>query len=296
MALINKKKHFTKKKHFFNIVKGVVILCFIQSCITLNAQKFYQEVDFEVEHGKIYVQVFVENQPYRFLFDTGASGYGRIDSALAAKLNLKVIGTSENFDGTNTASINNIKVPSVRFAGIHFNDVTLLSRNYNRGKSKTIHGVIGNKFWEDYLLEIDYVQKKMFFSSNSLSLKNENTISYKQPFIVPLQIGEMELKARIDTGSPFTLLFPDKYAKKWNVSELVEGGSARSANTKFKFYYATLFDELNLANNTENNLEVVFSNVITHVNIGIDFLKSYSLSIDQKKKLIMLRKLSGKGH
>ncbi len=281
---------YLKKRNW--IISALCLMLFIISQNCLAAKPFQREVSFEVENGKMYVQVLISMKPYRFLFDTGASGYGRIDSALVSELKLPITGTSLNSDGTNTSTINNVRVYNISFAGIEFKRITLYSRNYNRGNAKIVHGVIGRAYWKDYLLEIDYRNKKMVFSDRSLKRIERNTLSYDRPFVIPFKVGENEVRGHIDTGSPFTILFPMEYAKKGNVSELERAGSARSANTNFIFWKASFYDDIQVANNVEKNLEAVFSDVITHVNIGMGFLQNYHISIDQQKKLLRLKKFN----
>ena len=140
-------------------------------------------------------------------------------------------------------------------------------------------------------MEIDYKQKKIIFSDIPLSNTDKNTISYKRNFLIPFKVGELSIEGHIDTGSPFTILFPMKYTKAFEVSELREAGTARSAYTTFTYSLGTITDNILMANNEVNNLTGVFSDIIGHVNIGMRFLQYFNLKIDQKNRLIKLERV-----
>jgi len=185
-----------------------------------------------------------------------------------------------------------VEVQHIDFAGIHHKNITLLSRNYNRGKGATVHGVIGNRFWEAYTLEIDHAAKRLRFTSKQLSPNDPYVLPYQQAYVIPLRLGRQAVEARLDTGSPFTILMPLAHRETLAVSELVEAGRARSANTTFTFWTATCTDAIQLGHNTEQELDVVFSDLVGHVNIGMGLLQYYQLAINQQQQLIRLQRLA----
>ncbi len=269
-----------------------ILLLFPISSIT-HAQSFYQEVPFEELDSKMYVEVNVNGKPYRFLVDTGVTGYGRIDSAFVADEKIPITGSDTNFDGTNRGTIDQVMIEQISFAGISFENVALYSRNLNRranpGKDRN-YGIIGQRFWQDYVMEVDFERKKIIFSDTPLSKEDTNTVSYKRSFIIPFKVGEIDFEGHLDTGSPFTILFPTKYTKEFNVTGLREVGRARSAYTTFTYSIGTITDKISIANNTLPRLTGVFSDIVGHVNIGMAFLRHYNFKIDQKNGLIKLQK------
>lgn len=274
----------------------LLILLLFQLSSIVYAQSFYKEVPFEVgADSKIYIEVSINDKPYRFLLDTGASGYGRIDSALVTELNIPITGKDSIWDGTNTSAIDKVTIEKINFAGITLENVTLLSRNFNRRPrkgEKRNYGLIANRFWKDYVMEVDYKRKKIILSDIPLSKEDKNTISYTNTatFIIPFKVGELEVEGYIDTGSPFTILFPTAYTEKFNVSELKEAGTARSANTAFIYSLGIILDNVSIAGNDVSNFTGVFSDIVGHVNIGMRFLKAFNFKIDQKNQLIKLQK------
>lgn len=274
------------------IQNWLLILFLLQYTSTVSAQSFYQEVSFEVEASKMFVEVLINDKPYRFLVDTGASGYGRIDSQLVADLGIPITGTDTNYDGTNTAIIDRVSVDKISFAGITYENVSLLSRDFSRlpnSKRKRNYGLIGQRFWQDYVMEVDYENRKIIFSDIPLSKEDKNTISYSRNFIIPFKVGELDVRGHVDTGSPFTILFPTEYTKEFTVSELREVGTAQSANTIFTCSVGAISDNISIAGHDVSNLTSVFAD-IGHVNIGMAFLRRYNLKIDQKNHLIQLLK------
>lgn len=270
----------------------VFVTCFIITAQTsaTNLPEIY-EVPFTTEYGRIFIEVTLNGQTYDFMFDTGASGYGRVDSSIASKLNLPVIGQSNNSDGVNSSKIDNVKVESLSVAGITFNNIALFSRNYNKnqGDYRFIYGIIGRGFWEDYVLTIDYKRKQLVFSETTLKLSDSNTVNYGDNFEIPIEIGGIKTHANIDTGSTLSMHLPISYAEEANVSPLVKSGKGRRANTIFTFWKAKIKDDIVLVGNLEVNLEVIFSVQTNHINIGSALLQNYAISIDQKNHLIRLK-------
>ncbi len=260
---------------------------------TIYAQSYYKEIPFEVEDSKIYIEAFINDKPYRFLLDTGVTGYGRIDTGLVADLEIPITGTDSIWDGTNTSVVDKVTVDKMSFADITFENVNLLCRSFNRRPrkdKKRYYGIIGQRFWQEYVMEVDYKQKKLIFSDVPLSKDDENTISYTRNFVISFKVADVDVEGHVDTGSPFTLLFPTEYTKKFDVSELREAGTAQSANTIFTYSLGTILDTVSMAGNEVSDFTTVYSDIIGHVNIGMAFLKHFNLTIDQKNKLIKLKK------
>lgn len=274
------------------LLSFIIGLIFLPQIVFSSNCKSRFEIPFETENGRAYVQVLVNGKPYRFLFDTGAWGFGRIDSSLVKQLKLPVTGTSENFDGVNTSDINNVKVKNLHLAGLKAENVIMLSRSYNRPgqKSRFVYGIIGREFWKNYLLTIDNKRKRLIFSDTSLSETDKNTVSYKEPFIIPFQIGNTQLHGNVDTGSSLVMHLPFGYTKRFKVFDLLKDGEGRRANTTFTLWKGTFVDEIIIAGNIEKNLEVRFSELAEDINIGMGLLQNYNISIDQKNRLIKLQR------
>ncbi len=273
----------------------IVVLCSAQNNSVVHKESFYSEVPFEVENSRIYIKVFVNDKPFRFLFDTGASGYGRLDSAVVKELQIPITGTSSNSDGVNVRRIDNVEVKNIRFGKIKLEEITLLSRDYNRSRKKgekLTNGIIGRRFWENYTLTINNERKRLIFTDKPLSLNDKNTVQYERPFEIPVEVGEVKTVGSIDMGSNLVMHFPMKYTKSGKVSELVKAGEGFRANTVFYLWEGEFTDPIKILGNTENNLKVLFSEKARRVNIGMGLLKNYNLSFDQKNRLVKLRKFT----
>jgi hypothetical protein len=119
-------------------------------------------VPFELYKGHIFVSAYVNGKgPYRFGFDTGASGDGRADLRLTQVLSLPTVGQSETSDGIKTATAQLVSVKSLRLGPVEKHDIQILSRDYNgrSGNEHTIMGIIARDFVAGWLVTIDYPRR-----------------------------------------------------------------------------------------------------------------------------------------
>ena len=109
----------------------------------------------------IIVHAQIENKPdtLNFIFDTGNSGIS-LDSITASKLNLKVESSNSFIKGisgirkayfikNHSLLLPGLKVDNLNF---HVSDYELISSTYGI----TIHGIIGNSFFRQFIAQIDY--------------------------------------------------------------------------------------------------------------------------------------------
>lgn len=280
------------QKLFFLLLMGLTSSVFAQKLVDPLV------IPFEWNNNKIHFNVMVNGKgPFLFMFDTGASGEGRIDSALAAQLNLPVVDQTGNSDGVNISSVNVVSVSSIRYGSFDKGGVRevgkfkMISRNYNRNLragAKPMMGIIGRDFFEGYLITIDCKKQELVISKGNLEKSDPNTLAYDEPFRIPIQIGKVKTFGNMDTGSNVSMHLPLKLADSIATSELKKAGQGRRANTVFDFMGGTVQDNIILAGNQINNLEVLFSELAPEVNIGMQLLKNYVITIDQKNQLIQM--------
>jgi len=276
------------------ILQKSFILLFAIISFHVGAQKLVEPlvIPFEWNNDKIHFEVMVNGKgPFPFMFDTGASGEGRIDSALVAQLSIPIVGQTGNSDGVNVNNVDVANVASIEIGHYKREQLELLSRNYNRNPRagvKPIMGIIGESFFEAYLITIDCKKQELTISKGNLEKSDPNTLAYDEPFRIPIQIGEVKTFGNMDTGSNVSLHLPLKLADSIATSELKKAGQGRRANTVFDFMGGTIQDNIILANNQIKNLEVVFSELAPEVNIGMQLLKNYVITIDRKNQLIQI--------
>jgi hypothetical protein len=254
------------------------------------------KIPFELTQGRIYVEAFVnERGPFRFLVDTGASGIGRADTSLVKDLALTATGTTENFDGVNSSSVETVALASLRVGRLTRRNVEVTSRDYNARRApetKILQGIIGDEFFNGYLLKLDYKKKEIVLSKGSLKSTDSQVLRYDpdEPFVVPFYIGQQEAAGFIDTGSTLEMHLPLEWAKRLNIHNLKDAGEGRRANTVFKLFSAELPLAVNIGGNKITGTEARFSELAQRINIGgLFFAKNQCVvTFDQKNYLIKI--------
>jgi hypothetical protein len=230
------------------------------------------------------------------MVDTGASGIGRADTSLVEDLGLTVTGTTVNFDGVTSARVETVAIASLRVGRLTRRNVEVPSRDYNAGRSpesKVLQGIIGDEFFSDYLLQLDYTKKEIVLSEGSLKATDAQVLRYNpgEPFVVPFRIGREDAVGLIDTGSALEMHLPLEWAKRLNIKNLKDAGEGRRANTVFKLFSAELPVAVNIGGNKITGTEARFSELARRINIGGMFLARNQcvVTIDQKNYLIQMR-------
>lgn len=251
-------------------------------------------VPFELDHGHIFVSVFVNGKgPYRFGFDTGASGIGRVDASLTAELQLAAVGTARTSDGIRTATANEVSVEDLRLGSIDRQDVALLSRDYNAGRKpglKPIQGIIGRDFFADALVSIDYPARTITFSAGSLA-NTPGAIAYDRSPGVPVCFSKACYPAKIDTGSSRSIVIPKELAGKVAAAPPVAIGQGARTNGVSQLYEMQLLEPVRIGDITVAAPKVLFAVPSDDtINIGSDFLKDYVLTLDQQHHLLRIHR------
>jgi hypothetical protein len=245
---------------------------------------------FEVEDGRIYVQARVNGAgPYRFMFDTGASGMGRADVRLVDELSIPITGTTTNSDGVNTTAINVVRLDSLSLGDMTRSGVEVLSRDYGRdGESAAFSGIIGREFFGDGLLIIDYPARTLVFTRAALNAGDAGVLAYREGFQIPVTIGAETVEGSLDTGSNLTMHVPRSVYDRIAADPLAPAGEGRRANTVFQLFSTRLHGPVRIGALTVSDVPAMVSDRAPRVNIGAGFLKDYVLAFDQRSGLVAL--------
>ena len=251
------------------------------------------EIPFELQNGRIYVSAFVNGKgPYRFGFDTGASGVGRADTRLATGLSLSKTGDAANSDGVKTVTTDVVSVESLRVGRLEKRNVELLSRDYNKSLKpggEPMMGIIGRDFFADGLIEIDYPAKRISFSRGRLRPGDRGVVRYGASLTVPVCSKAECYPGMIDTGSNRGIVIPKNLAAKLASGTPTLIGKASRTNSVATLYETTLKEPVRVAGVTALNQKVIYTEPsIDKINIGSDFLKDYVLTIDQVHGLLRI--------
>ncbi len=248
----------------------------------------------KIVKNDLFIKVYINNEgPYNFILDLGASGLGRVDIELAKKLKLQVVDSISNFDGNNYRTENVMGVSKLKLGDIEINDIGLMVRDYNKNYKKgniRTDGIIGRDFFMDYLLTIDCPNNMITISNKSLDESCKAVLPYKDPFKVEGKIGQKKITFNIDTGSNMALHLPKSIIGDLKYEDTKNRFIGRRANTEYVIQEAILKSKIKLGEIDVSNQLIGYSIKNTFVNIGMDFLKNYKLSFDQKNKLIKIHK------
>jgi hypothetical protein len=249
-------------------------------------------VPFELDHGHIFIEVTVNGRgPYRFGFDTGASGIGRADASITSELRLPSVGTAETSDGIRTASADEVAVRDLRVGMLDRHDVTLLSRDYNGGRKagmKPIQGIIARDFFADVLVTINYPARMITFSEGSLA-DSPGAIPYGASLSIPVCFSKNCYPAKIDTGSSRSIVIPKDLAAKIAATTPTAIGQGARTNGVSQLFEMQLLEPVRVGKVTATGQKVLFTVPSDDsINVGSDFLKDYVLTIDQRHHLLRI--------
>ncbi len=253
-----------------------------------------------MDHSSRHVRLDVKvngSGPYRFLLDTGASGHGRVDRALAEELGLAKVGEAKASDGTGreAGTMDLVAVESLAIGGATFTDLTMGSSDYSRMQApgqEPYRGILGFDLFEELLLTIDYPGSAIEMRHGALLREAAHVASFDPEARIPtveVDFGEYSVDAHLDTGSMGSILLPGSQQERVEL----EGeprllGSARTRGGEFEIKGAKLKGDVSIAGHMLEAPQVSFSDVFHHANLGYDVLRDFALSFDQKNGLLRL--------
>jgi predicted aspartyl protease len=250
-------------------------------------------VPFELEHGHIFVSAFVNGRgPFRFGFDTGASGIGRVDSSLASALSLPKVDRARNSDGVTVKTADVVAVESLRLGGVEKRNVRLISRDYNGGRPtwlQPIMGIIARDFFADQVVTIDYPAKEITFSRGHLKAGEAGVFAYGASFTVPVCFATGCYPGKIDTGSSRSIVVPKDLVPQLAAGEPTLIGQGLRTNGAATLYEITLNEPVRVGGVTATKQNILYADPSdTVIVIGTEFLKDYVVAIDQANHLLKI--------
>lgn len=240
------------------------------------------------------IEVMVNGKgPFLFLIDTGAQGMARADTSLVQKLNISVAGQTATSDG----SAKQVKISKVRFetlsiGSLQFRNVEALSRSYNAASYLPhLDGILGFDLFSDYLLTLDYPNKRVRIEREELPkpdgaqiLKFE--IRDGNPYI-DVNIGNMMVKAMVDSGNIRGIDLPASLVSKLPLAsypKLIGKGASVSGEVELR--EARLQDTFSLGRNLFPEPTITFTDVYDEINIGSTILREFAITFDQKNHCV----------
>jgi len=239
------------------------------------------------------VQVMVNGKgPFRFGIDTGGQGSARIDSALAAKLGLEIIGQARAGDpsGRNTRITNLVRVESLEIGGARFEGLTAGVRGYNeRQLGQPIDGILGFGLFEQTLLTLDYPGARVRIERGELpAADGREVIPFRMERGIPsidLEVGPLTIAADVDAGSMGGFVLPARLIDRLPLaSEPRVVGKARTVSNEFEIRQAALKGKVRVGRYDFDGPLIDFQPIFPMANIGARVLRGFAVTFDQKNR------------
>jgi predicted aspartyl protease len=159
------------------------------------------------------VRVMIDGRgPFNFVVDTGAEGDGWISPELAARLNLKTIGTVPP-DGPDDPeqdlrlfAARTLNVGGMTFAAPRFGEMLQMGP-----KRQPFDGMLGSGLFARLQIAFDYRHRLLLVTEGRLTT-GQTVGFYRGLPVASLTIGDRSVEAHLDTGNIAGQLFVDRQA------------------------------------------------------------------------------------
>jgi len=270
---------------------------------SLAADRFTAPFAHEGPHIHIDGVMINGKGPYRFLLDTGASGGGRIDSAVAEALGLEISGEVIASDGSERQgpTMKLYRLDSLSVGPLSFTGIDVASRDYNANRPPhlgRIDGVLGFHLFREYLLTLDYPARTVTVSKGALPAADGRTIlevSNQDTLTgIDIDLAGTPLNAVIDTGNMGHLTVPGSMESELRLTAApTVVGQARTVSGPFEIKSATLDGTVRIGALEFPNPEITFAGPVRRVNLGARFLAPLVLTFDQRNARLRIERPAG---
>jgi predicted aspartyl protease len=264
------------------------------AAVSLTAQDALHITPMEVVHGKPYVMVMVNGKgPFRFVVDTGTGGQAMVTPELADQLGLPRVGQvrltdPSGFGGQRTPVF---EIDSLQVAGVEFKRVKAV-RHVLSNEDGTSMGLLGFTLFHNYLLTLDYPNRRLMLASGALSKDEKGTVL---PFLMPdgvpivtLSIGNLRADAQLDSGGS-GLSLPERLVPYLKIaSGPVVFGYGQSLSTRFQVKAARLGSDVRLGGFTYAKPLVEINPAFPLANFGSCPMQNFTITFDQNNLLVRL--------
>lgn len=273
--------------------RGAVILTLLGAASCACAQIIEHSQQMEELYGKPYVMVTINGRgPFRFIIDTGTGADALVTPALAEQLGLPAVGHANLGDpsGQGVKKVPILLMESLELAGVKFENVRAVQTGFF-SESGTCQGLLGFTLFRDYLLTLDFPNRKVTLASGELAADGgKSVLPFRMPQGVPiasLKVDGLEpVDAQLDSGGG-GLVLPESLAArvKYDVPPVLFA-SGQSVATCFKLKVAKLDADVKIGRYTFTHPVVEIHPAFPLVNFGSPPMQSFAITFDQKNLLV----------
>jgi predicted aspartyl protease len=281
--------------------------CFAQS--KSNDQPI--EIPFDFHKNEIILQVTVNGKgPFNMMLDTGTDP-SAIDLATARDLGLKLrpIGKEISGGGANSNLGYYTELPLVEagaFAAKNVDAVALDLSKMSERLGKPLHGVLGHSLLNGHIVQINYPNRVVRFlarlNTERVNTSKRTVMSFRyvdNVLIDDVSVNGKKMVANLDTGSSGAFSLTPTAVSYLGLDEEV---SRAPVTTDVGYNGASENRQGKVRNVTIGGISIADPAVIFFgkgtgrdkkpwgINIGNVFLKDFVLTIDYRKKLIVLER------
>lgn len=257
-----------------------------------HAQTAALSAPIELTHDKPFVRVMVNGKgPFRFVIDTGTAGAAFVSGQIADELRLPVVGqvhlTDPSKQGGQSAPV--VLIQSLEVAGVVFPGIKAVRHALSHADGNC-DGLLGFELFRDYLLTLDYPNRRISLASGALSPDGEQSVlPFRTPYgipIIPLRVGDLRIEAQIDSGGT-GLSLPDAMASRLKFNSDPElFGIAESLSTRFALRAGQLAADVHLGSYIFAQPFVEVHSAFPLANFGSSAMQQFVFTFDQKDGLV----------
>ena len=242
-------------------------------------------VPMDVSSGRPVVNLTINGEgPFPFVLDTGAGAFV-IQPSTFEQLGLATSGeTTISSPGGAPVPVSTVMLEDVAIAGNSFGQVDALFFENGSMVSSLGVGVFGPTFLRGFgRTYLNFVDYELEVGGSFITPEDGNWLAFGEsaPLLdVTLELGELEIPARLDSGNPSIVTFPQEYAAQLPLDSEVETvGQARTVDRAFDILGARMQQTIKMGN-AEIPLENVrfFDRDVS--NVGMGAMHGLALEID----------------
>jgi hypothetical protein len=271
---------------------------------TIARASFEESVELEIQKGLLFVEVRIHDQPYRFLFDSGAPL--SISEDIRTEHGLKTVSSGHIIDSDhNRKPVDWVGVDSIRIGGINFLNQTAFVTDFDSNpllECLNFDGIIGSNLMRHCNWTINQQTRQLTLSSNLHDSIRQTSIAipfqtdYQFNVFLNIGIGKLTIKNLLmDFGSNGALALEEELfsilqeKNALNNSWLETGVQQTGIVGKPVAYNRTLVvsDSVQLGG---QYLDALLLRTGKTSSIGNKILSRFIVSIDWEQQMLYLQK------